>query len=92
MLQLSLLGFHLQQGSKCNLITFDNHTDTLAPLLAYKNSSLKANEEIFISELNHMRNNLTETLLKGLLTPGSHLKGRNVVLMEKHYIYETMSI
>lgn len=71
-----LAWFNLRQGSKCNLITFDNHTDTLAPLLAYKNSSLKANEEIFISELNHMKQNLTETLLQGLLMSGSYLKGR----------------
>lgn len=69
-----LAWFHLRQDSKCNLITFDDHTDTLAPLLRYKNSSLKANEEIFIGELNHMKNNLTETLLKDLLTPGSYLK------------------
>lgn len=71
-----LAWFHLRQDQKYNLITFDEHTDTLAPLLRYKNSSLEANEEIFISELNHMKNNLTETLLKGLLTPGSYLKGR----------------
>ena len=71
-----LAWFHLRQDQKYNLITFDEHTDTLAPLLRYKNSFLEANEEIFISELNHMKNNLTETLLKGLLTPGSYLKGR----------------
>lgn len=71
-----LAWFKLQQGSKCNLITFDEHTDTVAPLLRYKNSVLEGDEEALLQELSNMKNNLTEKLLREVLTDGVHLKSR----------------
>lgn len=71
-----LAWFKLQQNPRPSLVTFDHHTDTMAPLLRYKNSSLDRDEKIFLSELDFMKEHLSENLLKELLVPGSYLKKR----------------
>lgn len=63
-----------KSGSSLNLITFDEHTDTRPPLCSYANSYFGGKNERILPILEHIKTNLSEDLLKRLLTPRGYLK------------------
>ena len=71
---IAIRAWHAEKkDKKLNLITFDEHTDTFAPIRRYISTYLDGNEHLAVEILEKLRLELSDSKLKRLLTPGAYL-------------------